>query len=1388
MTLRLGGTILTCFTGRWVINNGCWACGGSDGEVLVLALELGVQAGKCLWVLHVAGVISVIGAPKPRWSYSVVLPRTVSTKPMRFPYLSTWGQKCSRYSPSKMCVCFYGSVWRFEQISRSPAIPLAGLIIDDDWWFGGSLCIRNTVKTRLEDDLRHQEHGEDQGADGSFGTRCAEKEQDRLSFQGLGPSICNLPGSPLILVEEGSCVRSSGHLERSYDHSCIVVQQRGSVGAVARALASHHGGPGSIPGRFTPGFSHVGIVLDNAACWLVFSGYSHFPRPYIPAPLHPRVSFPVMSGDDRHLRVLARKPVTRSVLPRPGFTPYARRGRGRPGHTGIMNHCRIVALPTLTSNSAATIIYIEMEVGLVRCVWQDQKVLYATCDLYYMYPCLHTCHSDDCTAKKNGYMMSRPSGFVQFKFSYRTLFKWGLCQHILRALINHECPQFCQVSIGTNKVGTTVAIDVGTSTTIREKTMPEMPQWYNSFYITVMSWTGGNHIDACHIAAQHACAPYGRLCPMNELGRTRGVVTVAVYYSRADRVDSTYEPLPRENREESYKRHHRIAAPLLPRNTKPSEPRAEVVNLSPASTRGDKVYLAPRQPCDKTTPAGEDYHPPYPRKSHGALILDYIRRHRNASSESLLPRQLHRLFLTYILRRLPLHLLNRISRKTPQSRNRHRERRVLQRELRTQTMVSSNCEDAPSSTAPEFTPRPVSQIIQLDHQFELDAYQWILHVPTPNKDKNTSPPNMCTIRTASGKVVKINLPPETVSKLQTEQVKPAPQTVSPTLPPPPPPLFSYHLASLPWQATTAGILLIGNPIGAGWCESRDHTLQAVRLTADKRSRCDELLLYPRKVGENSCLLVKSVETFLASLAARCNLFSARPKHRYNSAALLAMVPNEEEYKAARGSLQYQTSTRSVRALSGRQPVVDLTKDSERGVEYNRNVKTIDINFLEPFHNVEMSLWLPNCLRNNDLQTILRNIPVYGELYATRGKIIDMLENNYSRFFTVDVKTEVGGVLITAHNEHRDTYFEAEWKIIKYHRHQSLCNSLFFSADVVLVTLQSNGALNEQGERLLVLIAPPNHGPTLTGYVALHSGIGIHPKATLLSCTHLVIIFCEDAFESLVEDSAATFESLMANWETIVKVVSGASSDSTCIQSGPCWLQTRHKFIGWFGYGPTDGLRCQWLTQSCARVADQCCWLVGGGTAAGGSGLPPRAAASGTPTAAVEGPWQTGVALGLELRASCSYWNLFLLLKAAMMGWTAPEASGEAETKMGRESRDSPHQLTGSLSLFPWVCSAILAHQNDAEYNLIPQPETQMVCWLKSGFPWRHSNSFDGWGLRGPTPKGAWGSCCQGQVTKSDRYLLEDFVREGAPFRSTAVGSGELMIPRGILVARQDSGK
>ncbi|KAJ8893636.1 hypothetical protein PR048_006236 [Dryococelus australis] len=69
---------------------------------------------------------------------------------------------------------------------------------------------------------------------------------------------------------------SSGTMS-TYEHPA------GSGGAVAGARASHHGDPRLIPGGPAPGFSHVGIVLDDAACRRAFLGYLRLPHPCTPA-------------------------------------------------------------------------------------------------------------------------------------------------------------------------------------------------------------------------------------------------------------------------------------------------------------------------------------------------------------------------------------------------------------------------------------------------------------------------------------------------------------------------------------------------------------------------------------------------------------------------------------------------------------------------------------------------------------------------------------------------------------------------------------------------------------------------------------------------------------------------------------------------------------------------------------------------------------------------------------------------------------------------------------------------------------------------------------------------------------------------------------------------
>ncbi|KAJ8882672.1 hypothetical protein PR048_014484 [Dryococelus australis] len=92
---------------------------------------------------------------------------------------------------------------------------------------------------------------------------------------------------------------------------------------------SHLGGPGSIPSGVAPRFSHVGVVLDDAAGRRTFTWISRFPRPCIPALLHTHLTSPLSAQDRPNLslhsplKLLCRFPLDcipslRSHLCRPG--------------------------------------------------------------------------------------------------------------------------------------------------------------------------------------------------------------------------------------------------------------------------------------------------------------------------------------------------------------------------------------------------------------------------------------------------------------------------------------------------------------------------------------------------------------------------------------------------------------------------------------------------------------------------------------------------------------------------------------------------------------------------------------------------------------------------------------------------------------------------------------------------------------------------------------------------------------------------------------------------------------------------------------------------------------------------------------------------------------
>ncbi|KAJ8882966.1 hypothetical protein PR048_014805 [Dryococelus australis] len=84
----------------------------------------------------------------------------------------------------------------------------------------------------------------------------------------------------------GGCVllTSDTSLYFHYDHR--------TARTITLKADSHQSKLGSIPGGETPGFSYVGIVLDDANGRRVFSGISRFSRPFITALLHTYLASP----------------------------------------------------------------------------------------------------------------------------------------------------------------------------------------------------------------------------------------------------------------------------------------------------------------------------------------------------------------------------------------------------------------------------------------------------------------------------------------------------------------------------------------------------------------------------------------------------------------------------------------------------------------------------------------------------------------------------------------------------------------------------------------------------------------------------------------------------------------------------------------------------------------------------------------------------------------------------------------------------------------------------------------------------------------------------------------------------------------------------------------
>ncbi|KAJ8869059.1 hypothetical protein PR048_030620 [Dryococelus australis] len=107
------------------------------------------------------------------------------------------------------------------------------------------------------------------------GTQGREKREIPWKTRRPAPPSCTIPtcenrGATRPEIEPGS---PRWQASRLTSRTPRPLRGRGSGDAVASALASHQGDPGSISGGFAPGFSLAGIVLDDAAFRRVFSGY-----------------------------------------------------------------------------------------------------------------------------------------------------------------------------------------------------------------------------------------------------------------------------------------------------------------------------------------------------------------------------------------------------------------------------------------------------------------------------------------------------------------------------------------------------------------------------------------------------------------------------------------------------------------------------------------------------------------------------------------------------------------------------------------------------------------------------------------------------------------------------------------------------------------------------------------------------------------------------------------------------------------------------------------------------------------------------------------------------------------------------------------------------------
>lgn len=93
------------------------------------------------------------------------------------------------------------------------------------------------------------------------------------------------------------------------------------------------------------------------------------------------------------------------------------------------------------------------------------------------------------------------------------------------------------------------------------------------------------------------------------------------------------------------------------------------------------------------------------------------------------------------------------------------------------------------------------------------------------------------------------------------------------------------------------------------------------------------------------------------------------------------------------------------------------------------LRSLEVKYLDPFHEAELKSFSMMCMRQNSMQTLVRGVVSYAELFAKREEFTNWLTEENEHHFSVTKHHENEAYYVTAKVEGRTTsYFSCEWKI------------------------------------------------------------------------------------------------------------------------------------------------------------------------------------------------------------------------------------------------------------------------------------------------------------------------------------------------------------------------